>query len=60
MAHRTKPNITLSLATSARLLQMSTLTGETPEEFIEAALARSLDAFKEDAASITKEPPAGP
>ena len=49
MAHRRKLNITLSLATGARLSRMSALTGETPEELIEAAITRALDAFEEDA-----------
>lgn len=53
MEHRTKPNITLSLATSARLLRTSALTGETPEELIEAAITRALDAFEEDAPDTT-------
>lgn len=50
MEHRTKLTITLSPATSARLLRMSTLT---PEEFVEAAITRALDAFEEDAAGTT-------
>ena len=55
MNHRTKINITLSPATSATLSRASALTGETPEELVEAALARFVDAFKEDETDITHD-----
>ena len=55
MNHRTKINITLAQATSATLSRASALTGETPEELVEAALARFLDAFEEDETDITHD-----
>lgn len=48
MEHRTKLNITLSPATSERLSRVSALTGETPEELVEAALTRFLDVLEEE------------